>query len=72
MSETHDAEAGAATLTAADDSAPSTSASSGENGAKRRTGGLSGKLLPELQQIAGDLGISGAAKLRKGQLIEAI
>jgi transcription termination factor Rho len=33
---------------------------------------LSSKLLPELQQIAGDLGISGAAKLRKGQLIEAI
>ncbi|HTR69314.1 MAG TPA: transcription termination factor Rho [Mycobacteriales bacterium] len=33
---------------------------------------MSAKLLPELQQIAGDLGISGAAKLRKGQLIEAI
>jgi transcription termination factor Rho len=29
-------------------------------------------LLPELQQLAGDLGISGTAKLRKNQLIEAI
>jgi transcription termination factor Rho len=33
---------------------------------------LSAKLLPELQQIAGDLGISGTAKLRKSQLIDAI
>ncbi|HWB67432.1 MAG TPA: transcription termination factor Rho [Mycobacteriales bacterium] len=29
-------------------------------------------LLPELQQLAGDLGIAGTAKLRKSQLIEAI
>ncbi len=36
------------------------------------TGGLAGKLLPELQQIAGGLGISGLARLRKGQLISAI
>jgi Rho termination factor, N-terminal domain len=28
--------------------------------------GLTGKLLPELQQIAADLGIAGAKKLRKG------
>jgi transcription termination factor Rho len=84
VSETHDAETGAATLTAADHSAPNSSessngaesngaAASGSNGGtRRRTGGLSAKLLPELQQMAGDLGISGAAKLRKGQLIEAI
>ena len=61
MSETHDAESGTATVDQADTPA-----------GRRRTGGLSAKLLPELQQIAGDLGISGAAKLRKGQLIEAI
>jgi transcription termination factor Rho len=29
-------------------------------------------LLPELQTLAGDLGITGTAKLRKGELIEAI
>jgi transcription termination factor Rho len=73
VSETHDVEAGAATLTAAKDSTPSTSeTANGSGGARRRTAGLSAKLLPELQQLAGDLGISGTAKLRKGQLIEAI
>ncbi|MBV9293047.1 MAG: transcription termination factor Rho [Frankiales bacterium] len=39
---------------------------------RRRGGGLAGKLLPELQQIAGDLGISGTAKMRKSELIAAI
>ena len=73
MSETHDVEAGAVTLTAAKDSTPNNSESTnGSGGARRRTSGLSAKLLPELQQLAGDLGISGTAKLRKGQLIEAI
>jgi transcription termination factor Rho len=71
VSDANDAESGAATLTAAEETAPARSAN-GDNGSKRRGGGLSAKLLPELQQIAGDLGISGAAKLRKGQLIEAI
>ncbi|MEP6760195.1 MAG: transcription termination factor Rho, partial [Sporichthyaceae bacterium] len=42
------------------------------NKAKRRTGGLSGMVLPELQTVAADLGISGTARMRKGQLIEAI
>jgi transcription termination factor Rho len=44
------------------------------NGASRRRGGggLAGMLLPELQQLAGSLGISGTARMRKGQLIEAI
>jgi transcription termination factor Rho len=64
-------------MTAADASTPSTtSASESSNGStgstRRRTGGLSAKLLPELQQLAGDLGIAGSAKLRKGPLIEAI
>jgi transcription termination factor Rho len=35
-------------------------------------GSLAAKLLPELQQIAGSLGIAGAGRLRKGQLISAI
>jgi transcription termination factor Rho len=42
------------------------------SGGKRRTGGLSGMLLPELQQLAGELGIAGTAKMRKSQLISAI
>jgi transcription termination factor Rho len=73
VSETHDAESGGATLTASETSAhDSAESTSGSNGGRRRTGGLSAKLLPELQQIAGDLGISGTAKLRKSQLIDAI
>jgi transcription termination factor Rho len=38
----------------------------------RRSGSLNGLVLAELQQIAGDLGISGSSKLRKAQLVEAI
>jgi transcription termination factor Rho len=41
-------------------------------GAKRRGGGLSGMLLPELKQLAGGLGIKGVAGMRKSQLIDAI
>ncbi|MET1062811.1 MAG: Rho termination factor N-terminal domain-containing protein, partial [Aeromicrobium sp.] len=41
--------------------------------APRKTGGsLGGKVLAELQEIAGGLGISGAEKMRKGALIDAI
>jgi transcription termination factor Rho len=52
----------------ADESAASTGRS------RRRAGGtgLAGMLLPELQELATGLGISGAARMRKGQLIEAI
>ena len=39
---------------------------------KRRGTGLSSKLLPELQKMAGDLGITGTAKMRKSELIAAI
>ena len=35
-------------------------------------GGLSALLLPELQGLAADLGLSGTGKMRKSQLIEAI
>ena len=38
----------------------------------KRSTGLSGMVLPELQQMAGTLGISGAGKMRKAQLVEAI
>ncbi|MDQ3157611.1 MAG: Rho termination factor N-terminal domain-containing protein, partial [Actinomycetota bacterium] len=39
---------------------------------KKTGGGLSGKVLAELQEIAGGLGISGTNKMRKGALIDAI
>jgi len=60
------------------DSAEGTTATAVEggtsaNGSSRRRGdGLAGKLLPELQQMAGDLGISGTARMRKSELIAAI
>ena len=34
--------------------------------------GLSGMLLPELQRLAQSLGLTGTARMRKGQLIAAI
>ncbi|MET0450042.1 MAG: Rho termination factor N-terminal domain-containing protein, partial [Aeromicrobium sp.] len=41
--------------------------------APKRTGGsLGGKVLAELQEIASELGITGAEKMRKGALIDAI
>ena len=40
---------------------------------RRRAGtGLSAMLLPELQSLAASLGISGTARMRKGELITAI
>src|SRR5512139_3756451 len=39
---------------------------------RRRAAGLSGMVLSELQAMAAELGISGTARMRKGQLIEAI
>jgi len=39
---------------------------------RRRASGLTGMLLPELQQLAGQLGIGGTAKMRKGDLLTAI
>ena len=46
--------------------------SSATKPARKRSAGLSGMVLAELQGLAGELGISGTAKMRKGQLIEAI
>ncbi len=37
-----------------------------------RAGGLSSMLLPELKKLAGELGISGASGMRKGELVSAI
>ena len=42
------------------------------SGTRRRGSGLSGMVLAELQTMASGLGITGTARLRKSQLIEAI
>src|SRR6185437_9770202 len=39
---------------------------------RRRSPGLSGMLLSELQGMASSLGISGTARMRKGELVAAI
>jgi transcription termination factor Rho len=50
-----------------------TNASESAGNRRRRTGGgLTGMLLNELQTMASSLGISGTAKMRKGDLIAAI
>jgi transcription termination factor Rho len=81
VSDTHDTETGTVIATATDSSTstpPATNnghaaaADSATDRPRRKPVGLSGKLLPELQQLAGDLGISGTAKLRKNELIAAI
>ncbi|HVQ88348.1 MAG TPA: transcription termination factor Rho, partial [Actinomycetes bacterium] len=56
------------TLQPASGSASETTAS----GTRRRGSGLNGMVLAELQTMAAGLGITGTARLRKGQLIEAI
>jgi transcription termination factor Rho len=67
VSETHDAESATSTITSAGDSG-----STNRSATSSRRKGLSGMLLPELQTLAGDLGLTGTAKMRKGELIEAI
>jgi transcription termination factor Rho len=48
-------------------------AASADNGtAPRRRGGLSGMVMAELRQLAGQLGVSGIAGMRKNELIAAI
>ncbi|HEX8971953.1 Rho termination factor N-terminal domain-containing protein, partial [Oryzihumus sp.] len=44
----------------------------GSGGTTRRTGGLSTMRLAELQGLATSLGITGTAKMRKGDLLTAI
>jgi transcription termination factor Rho len=57
------------------DAAPSDEAAAGTGTAarsRRRGSGLSGMLLPELQRLAGELGIPGTGKMRKSDLVAAI
>ena len=65
MSDSNDFAEATATVT---DGAGNGNGSSG----RRRSTGLAGMLLPELKQLAGDLGISGTGQMRKSQLIAAI
>ncbi|CAA9378201.1 MAG: Transcription termination factor Rho [uncultured Nocardioidaceae bacterium] len=53
-------------------SASADGASTPSGRSAKSSGGLSGKLLPELKQIAGGLGIKGASSMKKAQLVEAI
>jgi transcription termination factor Rho len=57
------------------DGAPSDEAAAGAGTAgrsRRRGSGLSGMLLPELQRLAGELGIPSTGKMRKSDLVAAI
>ncbi|MGN6242526.1 MAG: transcription termination factor Rho [Motilibacteraceae bacterium] len=69
-----DAPASAESTPTAGDAGAGTSAATATatKPARRKGSGLSAMVLPELQQLAAQLGISGTAKLRKSQLIEAI
>jgi transcription termination factor Rho len=49
-----------------------TAAPSGAGDTGRRTGSLSALRLPQLQALASELGLSGTAKMRKSDLVEAI
>jgi len=61
------------TLTPVAGDSGAATAEAGSAASRRKSGGgLSGKVLAELQQIASGLGIKGAGRMRKGQLIEAI
>jgi transcription termination factor Rho len=51
---------------------PDVPPSSAASAPKRTGGGLGGKVLAELQEIASELGVTGAEKMRKGALIDAI
>ncbi len=52
--------------------ADSTTTSAPEAAPKKSGGGLGGKVLAELQDIAAELKIDGASSMRKGELIDAI
>jgi transcription termination factor Rho len=60
-------------LTGADDATGDAGTTPAAPKTRRRTGGgLTAMLLPELQGLAGELGISGTGRMRKGELIAAI
>ena len=70
MSETTDLVVNGAQDATAPGEAP---AASGTTASSRRRGnGLAGMLLPELQRLAGELGIAGTGRMRKGDLVAAI
>lgn len=69
MSETTDLVVNGAQDAAGTSEAP---AASGTTAPRRRGTGLSGMLLPELQRLASELGISGTGRMRKGDLVAAI
>jgi len=50
----------------------SSDASTSPTKPRKRAGSLNGMVLAELQQVASGLGLGGTAKMRKGELIEAI
>ncbi|MQA81071.1 MAG: transcription termination factor Rho [Streptosporangiales bacterium] len=60
------------TTQVAQDSVSDESADRASTTPARRRGGLSGMLLSELQQMASGMGITGTAKMRKGELVNAI
>jgi transcription termination factor Rho len=64
------------TTTPASAAGETSASAASPNGARRRTrgdgDGLSAKVLPELRSMAAGLGITGTARMPKGQLIEAI
>ena len=70
MSETTDLAVNGSQDAAAPTEAPAASGTTAS--ARRRGNGLSGMLLPELQRLAGELGISGTGRMRKGDLVAAI
>jgi transcription termination factor Rho len=58
--------------TVADANAAENTARTSANGGTKRRAGLTGMVLAELRALAGELGISGTAGMRKGDLIAAI
>jgi transcription termination factor Rho len=70
VSETTDLVESGAQDAAGTSEAPAASGTTGS--ARRRGNGLAGMLLPELQRLAGELGIAGTGRMRKGDLVAAI
>ncbi|MGY1667524.1 transcription termination factor Rho [Geodermatophilus sp. SYSU D00696] len=70
MSETTDLATVGAPEGVATGEAPAAPGSAGRT--RRRGSGLAGMLLPELQRLAAELGISGVGRMRKGDLVAAI
>ncbi|MDP9394185.1 MAG: Rho termination factor N-terminal domain-containing protein, partial [Actinomycetota bacterium] len=57
---------------ASQDSPTGTAAGGTARPRRRASGGLTGMVLPELQALAAELGITGTGRMRKSQLIDAI